>query len=102
MSNTTTTTELTNMNVVDLQKEVRAQENAVVKLRLGVQMGSEKDSAKYARAKKQLARMKTVLSSKKSEPKNNEDNVSQSAKKSVSSLPTEAQKAKVGRIPKQS
>lgn len=85
MSNTTTTTELKNMNVADLRKEVRAQENAVVKLRLGVQMGSEKDSAKYVRAKKQLARMKTVLSSKNSEPKNNEDNVSQSAKKSVSS-----------------
>ncbi|PIR53920.1 50S ribosomal protein L29 [Candidatus Peregrinibacteria bacterium CG10_big_fil_rev_8_21_14_0_10_42_8] len=90
MSNTTTTKELHNMTPADLQKDIRAQEHEVVKLRLGVQMGSEKDSAKYVRAKKQLARMKTAL------------NVSQSDKNSVSSLPTEAQKAKVGRTPKQS
>ena len=77
MSNTTTTKELDVMNEVDLRKEIRAQELAVVKLRLGVQMGSEKDSAKYIRAKKQLARMKTSLSQRK--------NVSQDAKKSVSS-----------------
>jgi len=73
MSNTTTTKELNNMTPADLQKDIRTQEHEVVKLRLGVQMGSEKDSAKYVRAKKQLARMKTAL------------NVSQSDKNSVSS-----------------
>lgn len=85
MGNTTTIKELRNMNDADLRKDVRTQENAVVKLRLGVQLGSEKDSAKYQRAKKQLARMKTVLSDRKFEPKKNEDNDSQKVKKSVSS-----------------
>ena len=64
------------MSPEDLRKEVIAQENTVVKLRLGVKLGKEKDSAKYIREKKQLARMKTVQSS-------------------VPSLPTEAKKAKV-------
>jgi ribosomal protein L29 len=77
MSNTTTTKELNNMTAADLQKDIRTQEHAVVKLRLGVQMGSEKDSAKYVRAKKQLARMKTAQS--------NAENISQSTKKIVSS-----------------
>jgi ribosomal protein L29 len=88
MSNTTTTKELNNMTAADLQSDIRTQEHAVVKLRLGVQMGSEKDSAKYVRAKKQLARMKTAQS--------NAENISQSTKKIVSSLPN------VGRTPKQS
>ena len=77
MSNTTTTKELNNMTAADLQSDIRTQEHAVVKLRLGVQMGSEKDSAKYVRAKKQLARMKTAQS--------NAENISQSTKKIVSS-----------------
>jgi ribosomal protein L29 len=50
------------MSPEDLLKEIRQQENAVVKLRLGVKLGKEKDSAKYIREKKQLARMKTVHS----------------------------------------
>lgn len=90
MSNTTTTKELRNMTPADLQKDIRTQEHSVVKLRLGVQMGSEKDSAKYVRAKKQLARMKTAL------------NDSQTTEKSVSSAPTEAKKAKASSTPKKS
>lgn len=85
MGNTTTIKELKNMADADLRKEIAQQQHAVVKLRLGVQMGSEKDSAKYAREKKQLARMKTVLSDRKFEPKKNDDKDSQTAKKSVSS-----------------
>lgn len=49
------------MQEKDLAKEIRDQQNLVVKLRMGVKMQKEKDSAKYIRAKKQLARMKTVL-----------------------------------------
>ncbi|MCA9370850.1 MAG: 50S ribosomal protein L29 [Candidatus Peregrinibacteria bacterium] len=62
MSALTTTKELRNMTPEDLAKEIRAQEGEVVKLRLGVKLGKEKDSAKYVRQKKQLARMKTVYS----------------------------------------
>lgn len=60
MAALTTIKELRTMTPEDLLKEIRAQENEVVKLRLGVKLGKEKDSAKYIRQKKQLARMKTV------------------------------------------
>ena len=76
MASLTSIKELNKMSTEDLRKEIIAQENTVVKLRLGVKLGKEKDSAKYIREKKQLARMKTVQSS-------------------VSSLPTEAKKAEV-------
>lgn len=64
MAAATTLTELRKMRPEDLLKEIRTQENSVVKLRLGVKLGKEKDSAKYIREKKQLARMKTVLTEK--------------------------------------
>jgi len=63
MSSLTTIKELRKMSAEDLRKEIIAQQNTVVKLRLGVKLGKEKDSAKYVREKKQLARMKTVYSS---------------------------------------
>ena len=62
MSTLITIKELRKMSPEDLHKEIVAQENMVVKLRLGVKLGKEKDSAKYIREKKQLARMKTVYS----------------------------------------
>ena len=52
--------ELRKMNPSDLAKEIRQQSTKVFTLRLGVKLGKEKDSAKYIREKKQLARMKTV------------------------------------------
>ncbi|MDP7477199.1 MAG: 50S ribosomal protein L29 [Candidatus Peribacteraceae bacterium] len=64
----TTIKELRNMTADDLRKEIRQQEIVVVKLRLGVKLGNEKDSAKYIREKKQLARMNTVYSEKNNEP----------------------------------
>lgn len=76
MATTTTTTELRKMTAADLAKEIRALEGEVVKLRLGVKLGKEKDSAKYVRQRKQLARMKTVYS---------EVSASKEEKKSVSS-----------------
>ncbi len=62
MSTLTTIKELCKMSPEDLRKEIITQENMVVKLRLCVKLGKEKDSAKYIREKKQLARMKTVYS----------------------------------------
>lgn len=88
MTNNTTIKELQKMNPKDLLKEIAQQEANVVKLRLGVKLGKEKDSAKYIRARKQLARMKTVLTQKVIEgesPKKNEENASSEEKKSVSS-----------------
>lgn len=64
MSATTTTAELRKMPLADLQKEIRQLEDQVAKQRLGVRMGSEKNSAKYVRERKALARMKTILTEK--------------------------------------
>lgn len=86
MATTTTTKELRNMTPADLAKEIRAKENEVVKLRLGVKLGKEKDSAKYIRERKQLARMKTVHSELNAAPtKETKETASKEAKKSVSS-----------------
>lgn len=62
MATKTTMTELRKMQPKDLLKEIAQQQHIVVKLRLGVKLGKEKDSAKYIRERKQLARMKTVYS----------------------------------------
>lgn len=59
--------ELRKMQPADLRKEIREQEGTVAKLRLGVEMKKEKDSAKYKREKVQLARMKTILTEKQTE-----------------------------------
>lgn len=67
MAHTTSTKELQKMNKSDLRKEIAQQEADVVKLRLGVKLGKEKNSAKYIAQKKQLARMKTVYNQKSAE-----------------------------------
>lgn len=58
------TTELRNMQEKDLQGEIMSQKALVAKLKMGIQLQKEKDSAKYQREKKTLARMETVLSEK--------------------------------------
>lgn len=89
MATMTTTKELKKMTPADLAKEIRAKENEVVKLRLGVKLGKEKDSAKYIRERKQLARMKTVYTEVSAAPvketKESEKTASKETKKSVSS-----------------
>jgi len=69
MATVTSITELRNMPASDLRKEVRAQRNTVAKMHLGIEMSKEKDTARYQREKKQLARMLTVLNGKEAEEK---------------------------------
>jgi len=64
MAATLTMDELKNMNLADLKREIREQSAMVAKLRLGISMKKEKDTAKFKREKKQLARMLTVLTQK--------------------------------------
>ena len=71
-------TELLKMQDKDLTKEIREQRDEVMKLRHHVKMGSEKNSAKYIAAKKQLARMKTALTAKQIEAENAERNTKES------------------------
>lgn len=65
MSKYLSTTELHKMSVEDLHTEIRSSRNLIAKLRLGVTLQKEKNTAKYDNEKKQLARMLTVLSQKK-------------------------------------
>ena len=69
MATITSLTELRNMPVSDLRKEVMNQRNIVAKMHLGIEMSKEKDTARYQREKKQLARMLTVLKAKEAEGK---------------------------------
>lgn len=66
MSNAALTVgELKNMTLEDLVREVSDQRMLVRKLRITISMNTEKDSAKYRREKRALARMLTVISAKR-------------------------------------
>lgn len=60
MANTESMKELLNMPAKDLDREVRSQRVNVAKAKLSVSIGKEKNTAKYAKAKKHLARMLTA------------------------------------------
>ncbi len=61
---TVTYTELMAMQMGDLRKEILAQQTTVRKMRIGITMNKEKDSARYRREKRMLARMQTALTMK--------------------------------------
>lgn len=91
MSVTTSITELRALQVADLLREIANQETLVVKLRMGVKMGMEKNSAKYVHERKQLARMQTVMTEKNQTTQTNQkiqknENSSQSSGSSGSSV----------------
>lgn len=69
MAHLVSITELRNMQLPDLIKETTSQRAEVAKLGHAVKSRQEKNSAKYKVEKKQLARMKTILTEKmKSSP----------------------------------
>lgn len=61
MAKTVTTAELRKMAPADLRKEISDKRADVAKMRMAVMARSEKDTAKYRREKKDIARMMTVL-----------------------------------------
>ncbi len=64
MAHQITFAELLGMQADDLRRELRAQETLVRKLRIGISLNKEKDTAKYRREKKTLARMHTAATQK--------------------------------------
>jgi ribosomal protein L29 len=72
MAHHTTITELRNMQHADLRKEVQEKQMTIAKMRLGLTMRSEKDSALYRRERKELARILTVLQEKEISASNTE------------------------------
>ncbi len=64
MAQIVTLTELRSMQVADLSREVRGLRNDVAKMKISIKLGKQKDTGGYRGAKRQLARMLTVLSEK--------------------------------------
>ena len=69
MSHNITSAELTTMTADELTREIAMHRGAVAKMRMGITMNTEKDTARYRREKKSLARMLTALALKKTVPK---------------------------------
>jgi len=61
MAHTLTATELRNMQTEELRKEIAEKRLSVAKMHIEVQMLSEKDTARFLREKKEVARMLTIL-----------------------------------------
>jgi ribosomal protein L29 len=67
MASTLTIIDLRKMQVSDLEKDLQEKKLAVAKLRIDIGMMSQKDTAKYKKEKKDVARMLTVINEKKGE-----------------------------------
>ena len=57
------------MQVADLRNEIRSHQTQVQKMRLQITMNTEKDTARYRREKRHLARMMTILTEKEASEK---------------------------------
>lgn len=67
MATKTTITELRNMPLADLRREVRGQRALLAKMKISIELGKEKNTGQYRREKSQLARMLTVVHDKECE-----------------------------------
>ena len=67
MASTLSIADLRNMTLKELQGEIARQQGLVRKMRMGITLGREKNSAGYRREKRQLARMSTVETGKRKE-----------------------------------
>jgi ribosomal protein L29 len=86
-------TELQNMQTADLVREIHGKRMNIAKMRLGLTMGSEKDSALFRRERKELAQMLTVLRTKEGKP--GSTMAAESPKKAKAPLKTKAKNARV-------
>jgi ribosomal protein L29 len=86
MSSTLTTKELRNQSIQDLERDVAEHRKVIRKMRIGIEMNTEKDTARYRREKRALGRMLTVLTQKQKE------SLSSAPKASTVSAPTFAPK----------
>lgn len=88
--------ELRNMQMEELRKEVTAKRMLISKMHLDVQLNSEKDTARFRREKKELARLLTVIAEKE---KADGKDLKNSEKTSTVSAPASA-KASAGKSAK--
>lgn len=64
MATALTIIELRKMPSADLTREAEARRSEIAGLRMGIELRKEKNTAKYRTAKRELARMLTVLAEK--------------------------------------
>ncbi len=64
MATKTTITELRKMQLPDLEREVTSKRMEIAKVRIGIEMRQEKDTAKLKRDRRDLARLLTVIHEK--------------------------------------
>ncbi|OGJ83217.1 50S ribosomal protein L29 [Candidatus Peribacteria bacterium RIFOXYC2_FULL_58_10] len=67
MTTETSTIELRKMQIPDLEKELRELTVSVLKMRLGIKLKKEKDTARYRLNRRQIARVRTILAEKQRE-----------------------------------
>jgi ribosomal protein L29 len=65
MATTLATKEIRTMQLEDLHKEIREKRTMIAKMQVEIDMRSEKDTAKFLRLKKEIARLLTILNEKK-------------------------------------
>ena len=61
--------ELRKMTVADLRKDIESHKGELAKMRIGLEARSFKDSAKFRRFRKDLARMMTIVNEKENQLK---------------------------------
>ena len=64
MATLLTTTELRNMTLEDLRHELQVHSAKAAKIRMDIELKKEKDTAKYRRERRAIARMQTVIAEK--------------------------------------
>lgn len=80
--------ELRNMQVADLTRESRGLRNEVAKMKIGINLGKQKNTGDYRDAKRQLARMLTVLTNKQKTEKSEKTEQTEVAQSAPSSQPS--------------
>lgn len=65
MATTSTITDLRQMQLADLEKDLQEKKLDLAKLRMNIGMMSQKDTSHHKKSKKEIARIQTVINEKK-------------------------------------
>ncbi len=87
MSSHASATELRKMSLQDITSELRDAQKQLSKLRLGVTLQKEKNTMKYVREKKHVARVTMVLNEKRAEQLQTKDSQTKVASPKKKSSP---------------
>lgn len=97
MSKTTSPAEMRKMTPADLRKEIDGRRASIARMKIGIAMRSHKDTAQFAREKKDLARMLTVLGEIERGMEEKNDNSALKAAGKVSTVSAPARRSPKGK-----